>query len=671
MLFCNKCGKSVAEGTRFCPGCGNPMASPEVPAQPQQAYVPPQEPTYAPPQPYVPPQQTYEPPQPAYAGYSDYQSPDPEPGYSAPEPPPKKKPNKLLVIGAPILAVVLIAAGVLAFILFRATPLVAATRALSNLDAEITERIDTTPLKALTMLPDLMEDGSIRAEFTYSDMYTDEYKGNIKLNSNTTDRDFGVEFNLSAGRDSLDFEAFINKERLAVGSSLLDNNYYGFKYGTFRRDVRSFGELIGLDDKTMNDLADIIDMVNELMNMEEADAKQREVYSKPMTKFFNSCEITSEREKIDSGGSSVNSTKIEIAFTEEALFTMLNDYIELFEDEDVLTQYTKILDKDFLRDGFMDLNNEYNRAMKELKDQLRDFERRLSGDISITMFVGSRNRLLRAEINADMRYEKERVRIKATFDFGASAQDRWTVNLSVSLDNDRISFKGVWDYRERSNSIENTITLTPDNGEPLVLKSTWSPDRGNFTLSYNDGWNENELSGVFTTSDKGFRLSFDNLWDANTNYLERVLKLDIRAETGAQSKRVDFINIDRWDEVFLERIGGMMENFGVGGVTEVVPSFPGISLSEYGGEIRIMRDTELTFTPAESGHWIFMTYDNGDSDPYLELFDSYGSHIDSDDDSGGDFNAFMIVYLDAGYTYTIYAGFYGEPGSYTLAVARS
>ena len=44
-MFCTKCGTSVADGTKFCPSCGNALAQPAQQPNYQQTY---QQPTSQP-----------------------------------------------------------------------------------------------------------------------------------------------------------------------------------------------------------------------------------------------------------------------------------------------------------------------------------------------------------------------------------------------------------------------------------------------------------------------------------------------------------------------------------------------------------------------------------------------------------------------------------------------
>ena len=102
-----------------------------------------------------------------------------------------------------------------------------------------------------------------------------------------------------------------------------------------------------------------------------------------------------------------------------------------------------------------------------------------------------------------------------------------------------------------------------------------------------------------------------------------------------------------------------------------------------GGRFDIVGHTEILFTPGVSGEWDIRTSDNGDSDPFLLLIDQYGEvmfYNDNGDadrhdhyiDNGGDLNAFITTYLEAGITYTIEVRVYTNDeseGSCTLTIS--
>ena len=83
-----------------------------------------------------------------------------------------------------------------------------------------------------------------------------------------------------------------------------------------------------------------------------------------------------------------------------------------------------------------------------------------------------------------------------------------------------------------------------------------------------------------------------------------------------------------------------------------------------GGSVQVNGPTGFMFVPSQSGTYEFRTSDNGNSDPYLHVFDPYESIAENDDD-GGNFNAYLTVSLEAGVEYDIYVGFWGPDGQST------
>ena len=102
-----------------------------------------------------------------------------------------------------------------------------------------------------------------------------------------------------------------------------------------------------------------------------------------------------------------------------------------------------------------------------------------------------------------------------------------------------------------------------------------------------------------------------------------------------------------------------------------------VVISGNGGTFRVTETTVFSFIPAQSGIWEFSTSDNGNSDPYLELFGrnfdgDYGDQISDDDDSAGDLNALLTRVLNAGDLYFIKARTWGERNTdaFTLTVRQ-
>ena len=91
-----------------------------------------------------------------------------------------------------------------------------------------------------------------------------------------------------------------------------------------------------------------------------------------------------------------------------------------------------------------------------------------------------------------------------------------------------------------------------------------------------------------------------------------------------------------------------------------------------GGEVYVDEITVYTFTPDRSGEWTFRTYDNGDCDPSLVVYEPDGGLSVYDNDGAGDRNALLTERLEEGtmYLVNVYMKLY-EQGSYTLSVEFS
>ena len=568
-MFCYKCGTQLPDDAIFCAGCGAAQqGSHQVGVSPGRGYG-------ASGADYQPTEQTYAPPGHVYTAPGDYYARQPE----APVQPSDtyaqssagggaatgKKGKLWLKIAIPVFVIALAAAGIYYFVFLR-NPANTVVRALANTGAEITQRIDGTPLKAFGLLSDILKDGTLTVDFDRgNERYGTQTTGSIKLSSISEEREFALAGKIKLYNDyndeyrDVEFEAFINKERLAIGSRLFNDNFYGVRYSTFNDDIEVFGDAVGLDSDTMDQMTDVVNILDEMMNYSASDSSLNERFSDLLIKFYEGCEQTSDRVDIDIGGKSIRVTQQIITISKDAILGLLEGYYDLFEDNDdsraIMDLYTSIIGADqYYSDGMS-----YNNALREFRSFIRDFEKYYSdaSTITITLYIGSNDRLILAEIDASMRIDNERYRFSISFDFGESAEDRWVFKANA----DGGMIKVVWDYKERSSSLENTIVITTDE-DTITLISDWAPGRGDFTLSFEDedtyGWqNTGEITGVFREENNGFSLSFDNLMDT---YYGDIFTIDITAEKGAGIKQIDYINIDRWDKALIEEFGDFINN---------------------------------------------------------------------------------------------------------------
>jgi len=593
-MFCHKCGNQMPDGNKFCMSCGAPQLAQPGNTPPQQAYAPPEQ-AYTPPQqacippeqpytlpqesyaspeqPYVLPQQAYTtpeqaytPPQHAYAppeqtytpqqtyyppGYTDRQ------GVQPGKPSAGKKGGLWWKIAIPVTAVVIAAAAVVYFFVLRG-PANTITRALSNVRAEITQRMDGSPLKAINMMSKATKDGTISVSFNYKDSWYDrETSGTVSLSSRYEDRDFALTGDFLINDFKFDFEAFLNRERLAFGSSRIDGNYYGVTFSTFSEDIRVLGDTAGLDEKTMDQMTEFVKIIEKALQPASSNKKDSSAYVTLLTDFYKKCEQTSERVEINPGGNNVKVTRIDTIITKEAILRLLDDLYDLIDRDENINEIFDTLDS--YESMGMPVNISRRDVMRQISSLIRDFDKYFSdsGTITLSLFIGGGDRLARMEINTNFKYDGERVKMSASFDFGASAKDRWVFRVDFNGTTEKIE----WSYKEKSNSVENTIVIT--NGDDLItLGSEWSPTRGDFTLfyEYEYGWSgqtqTGEITGVFKEDTKGFILTFDDL----SSYDSDSLKIEIKAEYGAKIKQIEYINIDKWKESFLDKLENVYDD---------------------------------------------------------------------------------------------------------------
>jgi len=508
MPYCNQCGVPLEENASFCIECGAPQVSAEMPQNP-----------------------------------------------------PKKGLHLLLKIGIPALAIIIIAIVVI-FLFVRISPLATTGIALINLESEMAQRLNSTPLRAATMTTEKLENGTLTLNLDYSDRWSD-IEATATIISNSITRDHALALEVDIGRNTFTAEAFLNRTRLAIGSAMVDDNFYGITFSTFREDIRTFGREIGMDRHTMETLADIVELLEMAMNSDDVEDTLLAPYVRLLTAFVMNLDPTSERTQIYSGGDNVNVRRIEYIITADDIITLLTDIVDLMSSDDEL--------RDFYNSFIDDLGPSsnfgwrlfrtwatpsYNEIMIELRDAVQEFGRALSGEITTSFYIGSRNRLVRMESDVNMRFYGERIRIFILNDFGTSAQDSWVFTINTTFAGHRTSNEIVWDYEVRANRVINTVTITTgyrQQADEVTFVSDWSRDNGRFTLSYESRWSSGEITGIFTYGRSDFRLVIDNPL-ADGGFLNQRLDFEIVGTTENQIRDIDFINIDLWTEKLFEDI---------------------------------------------------------------------------------------------------------------------
>ena len=520
-MFCYNCSKQLSDADKFCAYCGASQSSAVMQTQapaPNRYSAPP----------YVP--YVYK----------------------------KKSYKGVYITLISVTAVIAIALSVY-FLVFRDYGSLALVgRAIYNTGREVEERFDHTPLKALTMLGDILEDGTVTTDFTYTvsllgNFLTADIDGTIRLSSDLKARNFALEAQVGTFGESVNIDAYMNSERLALRLPILDNNFYGIRYSTFRDDIRVIGELTGLDERTMARLSDMVDQINAMMNAEEATEDIQSYYVDAVRKFVENLSITRQRTNIESNGEQINCQLVEITITKEAILTFLTDVYEITENSESMQAYLNTLYSDnlVLQGFYGGFDGGNDRVLNELSDAITDFERNYSGDIVLSFYIGGGDRLLRMEMNADISYNYYPTEVTAVLDFGRSVEDDWVFDIIFEDLYTTAMYAIHWTFEERAGNYINTITVSEDTTNTITLISEWNISRFDFSLTYISDQEKSTITGVLTTDENNFYLRLDDLFPENTS---TSLKIEVSTQTGVQIDEINYINIDNWGIALIESV---------------------------------------------------------------------------------------------------------------------
>ena len=236
-MYCSKCGLETDSGDVYCRNCVTAHPSDHVP---DHATVPTEQPTELTPEqpteptPEKPTEHTSEqPPEPATEQKTEpatEQQTEPTTEQLTPDKPPEPKPTytippapslKWLVIALISIATIIATALAAFFIFFyNVAPMITLGKSLVQFSDEIDQRFNNTPLKALAVLSEILEDGTVSVDFNYNNNLISGWLGggiggNVKLSTNRETRELALEAKVDVSGDNYDVEAYMNRERIA------------------------------------------------------------------------------------------------------------------------------------------------------------------------------------------------------------------------------------------------------------------------------------------------------------------------------------------------------------------------------------------------------------------------------------------------------------------------
>jgi hypothetical protein len=437
----------------------------------------------------------------------------------------------------------------------------AVTRSLHNFTGEVTERLDASPLGALLMLMEIGEHGMLEVDVQDSGMFG--VSANFAVHSNQRAGESAVSANVGVFGMSFDAELYMNRERIALGSSLLDD-YYGFRYDAFDAGIQSLGSRMGLDRQLTDILTRYISYMEEQLNDPLEYAKWVKPYTDMLIRHMKRTETAERGVEVRTGREEfVTVRRVAYTFNENDLVAILRDLLELVEKD-------KYLQDSFnLSDGMSSLMGipRFDMFTEQIRDAIDEFESNLEElDLTLAFYIGNGNRLV--QVGLYLSYEIVYERWDGTrrrdsdsgaivLNFGADVNSTWTFSV---YDNDSPENFMMFEWRFTGADSGNVRHEFVYDGQTVALFD-WNTANDGFAVELGLGAGF-ELAGQYRINSDGFELSFG----------VDTVQVAVRGEKGGSVPNPtseSFVNVDVWDTTLFGELESLLELgslFGLGGI---------------------------------------------------------------------------------------------------------
>ncbi|MCL1996657.1 MAG: hypothetical protein FWG63_10670 [Defluviitaleaceae bacterium] len=380
--------------------------------------------------------------------------------------------------------------------------------------SEASERISSSPLGALEMLPGILNDGVIGFAAGFPGF---NVRG--ELHSVLETSDFAASINVAAFLMPVSFNAVLNPYRMAANISLIGPSYYGFYFDTFSQDFAQFGELLG---QTPAEIEEISNAVEMLANSLRVDTIDFEAIFQPFVDILFNSEYT-----IDNNVTSFSIMENEIIEALELLQQLSVSYVD--------TPLQALAEAGILPStpfSFFSVAESIQIAM--------DIFRQEDVYLDFTLdFYTENDRLNQIALFGNITglgIGDATTTIMVTADFGENLYEPWFLEAVVINEHGQAQTTANWSYEIVDNTHVNRFNFGYVDpwvtGETIYL-FTYNASNGNFTI---ESAEQNIISGVFTRPNNGFNLSFADS-----------ILVSVHGHPGAQIPDITFIPPDEWE----------------------------------------------------------------------------------------------------------------------------
>ena len=516
-MYCGKCGTENSADSKFCLKCGSPLAAPD-----------------------------------------DNVSVQPNAG-------PRPSENKFVsflkrrwMILAPALALLIILLLCLNSIITAISPSYAVLRATKNTMVELNERLESSSLNFLMVLGECLQDGTVETQFSYDDGYYTQADGSIMLLNKSASKEYGLVTSLTINDVDVDLTTLFNNKRMAFQTSLIDDQYYGITYDSFKSDLDQFARVADLDDELVDSLKQFYDYMtassdNDITGMT---AKYNELFES----FVRELKPAVTSEKIKSGHDTVSCKVVTYQITDEDIVRLFRDLQVMLEDDEDLRDYlytafeAQSIGEDYSFGYYEDADDMYDDLLDGVDDIIDAMEDEMSGAIAISYYL-SGNTLVRWGLSGDPEIDNEKLEFECTIDFGKHPATNDIECVFNAEDDYGSEYELELTFRTatQGDTITNAIELNADEDgydNTVSFVTEWNKKTGFFETTIETDYDDYVIRGNLTFDKDGFKLVLDDILD--DFYAGENLELTFIAHKTVSIPDPQYVNMDQWDDDFLD-----------------------------------------------------------------------------------------------------------------------
>jgi hypothetical protein len=459
-------------------------------------------------------------------------------------------------------------------ILAMVSPAYAVKRASEHTLSLVGRRMENSSLGFLQILSECLRAGSVKTDFSYDDGYT-ETVGSVTLLSQSAGKNYGIEADMSIDGEDFGLTALFNPERLAFRASVIDDNFYGITYATFKQDIELFADETGLDGNTVEALQELYDYLSSARKNEFKDIAEK--YERFIGDFIKGLTPRKTSEQITSNGKTYNCKAVVYEITEDDLVAFLTELKDIVSGDEQLRDYLfSYFDMQNL--GYSNIYDDwgydtpdpdeiYDDLMDQFDELIDLIEDDYSGTVRATFYL-SGNELIRAAVSGDPKISGSKIEFEVYIDYGKNpARDDIEIVFSgEGADGSEMELNLTYRSEHKGNTVTDIVRLETDQGDydsEVTFTSEWDKKTGSLNITAETDYDDFKISGNLTMDNKGFTLELEDLLDGS--YSDESLDLTIAASKGVTIPNPDYVNLDKWGEDLLadlqEGLDGDLDDF--------------------------------------------------------------------------------------------------------------